>query len=77
VVRRVVRADVAADRAPVPDLDVSDLGADLAEDRARTRLGRAHDVRVGRHRPDREGSVGGELDALQVVEPVQIDEEVG
>ena len=32
---------------------------------------------VGRHRADRERPVGGELDALQVVEPVQVDEHVG
>ena len=41
VVRRVVRADVAADRAAVPHLDVGDLRADLAEDRPRPRLRRA------------------------------------
>ena len=41
VVRRVVRADVAADRAAVAHLDVRDGGADLAEDRPGLRLRRA------------------------------------
>jgi hypothetical protein len=77
VVRRVVRADVAADRAAVPHLDVGDRGADLAEDRPRLRLRRGHELGVGRHRADRERPVTGELDPAQLLESVQVDEHVG
>ena len=77
VVRRVVRADVAADRAAIPHLHVGDRRADLAEDRPRLRLRRGHELGVRRHRADRQRPVGCELDPAQLVEPVEVDEHVG
>jgi hypothetical protein len=76
MVRRVVRADVAADRAAVPDLDVGDLRADLAENRPGARLARGHDLRVGGHRADLERAVGPELDPFQLLECAEVDQRV-
>ena len=76
MVRRVVRADVAADRAPVADLDVGDLGGHLGQDRPRdVDLGRGHDLGVGRHRAQLE-RVARDRDRAQLLEPVQVDEHV-
>ena len=76
VIRRVVRANVAADRAPVPHLHVRDLRGHLCEDRARDlHLGREHDLRIRRHRADLEG-VARHGDSAQLVEPVQVDQRV-
>jgi hypothetical protein len=78
VVRRVVRADVAADRPAVPHLDVGDLNGDLCEDRPCLRhLGRTDHVRVGRHGADLEAAVVGCPDPAQLVEAVEVDEQVG
>ena len=76
VVRRVARADVAADRAAVAHLHVGDLGADLAEDRPRPRFGRGDQLGVGDHRAELERPVGAELDPLQLGNPGQVDEHV-
>ena len=76
VVGRIVRADVAADRAAVAHLHVRDLRCYLRQDRPRDLdLGRVHDLRVGRHRAELE-RVAADPDRTQVVEPVQIDEHV-
>ena len=76
VVGRVVRADVAADRAPVAHLDVRDLRGHLGEDRPRDLdLGRRHDLRVRRHRAQLE-RVARDRDRPQVFEPAQVDEDV-
>ncbi len=77
MVRRVVRAEVPADRAAVADLDVGDRRADLAEDRPGAGLGGCEQLGVGGHRADRQRPVGGEVDALELGEPVQVDEPVG
>ena len=58
-------------------MDIGDLQADLAEGRTGPSLGRGGDLRVGRHRADRQGPVRSELDPLQLVQAVQIDEDVG
>src|SRR5438093_1574640 len=76
MIRRVVRADVAADGAAVANLDVGDLIADLAENRTRARLCGVDDVGVGRHRPELERPVGAELDATQLTDVCQVDEDV-
>src|SRR5438093_4701800 len=76
MIRRVVRADVAADGAAVANLDVGDLIADLAENRARARLCGVDDVGVGRHRTELERPVGTELDATQLTDVCQVDEDV-
>ena len=57
VVRRVARADVAADRSAVPHLDVGDRAGDLGEDRPRGPDFREARSRVGRHRADLEPAV--------------------
>ena len=76
MVRRVVRADVAADRAAVAHLHVGDLGGDLGEDRpGDVHLRRAHHLRVGRHRAEPQ-RVARDRDRAQLVEPVQVDEHV-
>ena len=77
MVRRIVRADVAPDRATVPHLDVGDLRADLAEDRPSPRFRRPDDVRVRRHRTDLDRAVRTEVDSLQLLEVVEVDEDVG
>ena len=77
MVRRIVRADVAADRAAVAHLHVGDLGADLAEDRPRACLGGLDDVGVGRHRAELERAVGAELDSAELFQIGKIDEHVG
>src|SRR2546422_6156997 len=76
MVRRVVRADVAPDRAPVANLNVGDLVADLAQNWARTRLRGLDDVGVGRHRTELERAVGAELDATQLTDVREVDEDV-
>ena len=64
MVRRVVRADVAADGAAVANLNISNLVADFAEDRARAGLGRVDDLGIRRHRADLERAVRAELDPV-------------
>src|SRR5712691_5035781 len=76
MIRRIVRADVAADGAAVANLDVGDLIADLAENRARARLCGVDDVGVGRHRTELERPVGAELDATQLTDVREVDEDV-
>src|SRR5207247_1816757 len=64
------------DRAAVARLNVSDLGADLPEDRPRPRLGGFHQLRVRGHGADRNRAVGGEVDSLQLLEILEVDQDV-
>jgi hypothetical protein len=76
VVRGVVRADVAADRAAIPHLYVRDQRAHLGEDRPRhLDLRRLEQLRVRRHGADLE-RVAGDRDRPQLVQPIQVDEDV-
>jgi len=78
VVRRVVRADVAADRAAIAYLHVGDLGRHLGDHRTRLRdLGGRDQLRAGRHRADLERAVAAATNRPQLVESVEVDEHVG
>ena len=77
MVRRVVDADVSAERPPVPDLDVRHRRGDLGEDRsAHLDLGRAHDRGERRHRADLERRAG-DGDRPELVEIGEVDQHVG
>jgi hypothetical protein len=78
VVRRIVRADVAADRAAVSHLHVRDLGRHLGQDRARLRdLARPDQLGERHHRAELQASVPAAADRAQLLEPVEVDEDVG
>ena len=76
VVRRVVRADVPADRPAVADLHVRDLRCDLGEDRAGVlHVARCDHLRVGRHGAELE-PVGRLRDRAEVLQGAEIDQHV-
>ena len=77
MVRRVVGADVPADRPAVADLHVGDLRSDLADDRAGARLGALDQVGDRGHRADVEAAVDAELDPPQILERGEIDDRLG
>ena len=77
VVRRVVHADVAAERPAVSHLDVGHGGRDLGEDRPRhVHLGGADQRGQRRHGADLERRPG-DGDRAELVEPREVDEHVG
>ena len=77
VIGRVVDAEVAADGAAVPHLDVGDRERDLGQDRARGahRVG-ADQLVVGDHRADARARRRAGLDRAQLVDPVQVDDQL-
>jgi hypothetical protein len=78
VVRRVVRAEVAPDRAAISHLHIGDLGRDLGEDGpCGADFGRRHQRRIGDHRPELEPAVGRLGNRPQLLDSSQIDEHVG
>ena len=79
MIRGVVDTDVAANRAPVPDLDVGDRRRHLGEDRpGHFDLGRGDHLRVRDHGAELEsGLVGRERDGAQLGEISEIDEHIG